>query len=206
MVYYWENNSQQKRSQEISEAERGPCSHPLLEKSEFMADNLFFLTDCINKFKRSDQGQRQIRSEVSEQQLWPVWQRGELGGYECSGWAKTTCESESQGEGLPGRTRCSAETPGSTREKVVLWGIMLVLLQTKPKGCFPFPVFFWVPRARDSLLFHCLTLLKPLVMRNLKGETCMWQGRSLQLPYILHADVSSVLPCFWSSCLRNTFR
>lgn len=69
MVYYWENNSQQKRSQEISEAERGPCSHPLLEKSEFRADNLFFLADCINKFKRSDQGQRQIRSEVSEQQL-----------------------------------------------------------------------------------------------------------------------------------------
>lgn len=69
--YCWENNSQQKPSQETHLCnERGPCTRPFWKCLEFSADIFLPFANFIDKLQRSDQANRR-----SDQQLESVWQR-----------------------------------------------------------------------------------------------------------------------------------
>lgn len=74
------------------------------------------------------------------------------------------------------------------------------------KNLFSFPSFLPLFQSKGFVAVSLPYSSEAFGHMQPEGESCMLQDESLQLPYILHTEVSFVLSCSISSSLRNMFK
>lgn len=193
-VLLWKQLTAKVHKKLVSAAERGPCNHPLLETSEFRADVSLLLGNFINKLKRAGK-------EVRWLQLRCVWQRG-----------KQNSASYAAGEWRP-FLKVEAKEEGclSLQREHAAAGLAPLCTDDDPWGCYScllkkvlsFLSFFPLFQSEGFVAISLLSSSEAFGHAQPGGESCVLQDVSLQLPYVLHTDVSSVLSCSVSSCLKN---